>query len=937
MAKRVKKSVTTNEKRNTGHVLWQTMKILFVPFVVRFSFLSLLLSISVMAITGAVYLDIEGTNGNTFASGTLDFTLTSPAPNFATDSAGMKPGTIVTRDVTVENTGTLPLLYRGQYQYTSGDTELCDALTLKITKGSTTLYTGFLSSFLDFTTQQSLTPGSSDSLVFTVTLPLSTPASMSGKTCAFSLPFVGWQTDTTEALAGFKDSETLDGNILGTADFEAPPTPIIYQNKDDAILNSSNLKDCWSIVSDPQNLHNPVTYEYERYSDSGFTTQVETQSLTELTNTEVCGLHSQAIVKHRESAPEGNVYYRIRAVDSVGNASTWATAHYLIDNTAPSTAISVSNSPARTISEAVLNSGFESVDGNGKPTDWTIEGDVHVVGAEHGVTPFEGSRMAKIGRSTDPGQDYTLNFISQPIPNSAKNISFWFNFLSYDYVGYDEPGFAVFINDKMVYQMWARDIAGAGNPNSSGWRQFLYDISSIPQGEQPILTIVFHAGNTGDPTYQSWVYVDQVSTSDVVVNNHATFTLTPSDNLTTPTPWYQIGTNGTSVQGNSFQLSSRPLGDVIHYWSVDQAGNEETPHKSLHVIYDNDRPDPIHDLSAIDWGDGEISLNFTAVDPHDTVTGSTTATAYDIRYATSPITNDTEFNAATATDSASPRPSGEHERIFIKGLEKDVQYWFAVKAKDAAPNTSLLENGSTATNGPTVVLNEFMADPTGADNAPMPGGEWVELYNNAGYDIDVANWKLYDSDNSHELSITPANTNTGATIVPSLGFLVVYRNGSGTFSLNNTTDTLRLYNKSIATGGRLIDSYTYASVTTNKTSARIPDGTGAWVDPKGTPGQKNTTEQGSYTIGQHEPDEEPVPTPTQSSTPTPTPTSAGGPTPTSNESTPSGKILGADTTVTPTPSPVSTPIPTTTPTPTGEPTPNETPSTTPTPVPTGTT
>jgi len=883
------------------------------PLLVRVSLLVLLISISFMTVTEALFVDVEGINGNTFATGTLDFTLTSPHSNFIDEPGGMKPGTTVTREVTVTNTGTLTLLYRGQYLYTSGDTTLCDALTLKVEKGTTTLYSGFLSNFLDFTTPMTLTTGSTDTLTFSVTLPANTPPSLSGKTCSFTVPFVGWQTDTTEVKAGFKDSEILEGNILGTADFEPPLSPTIYQYKNDIAKNSSDLKYCWEIVSDPQNLHNPVTYEFERYSDSGYTTLVESQTLTESANKETCGTFGDAIVKHAEGQAEGHVYWRMRAVDTQGNASSWTSAHFIIDNTAPTTAISVSNSWARTITEEVNNSSFEFVNPDMTPTDWDTEGDVEVVESDHGVTPHDGSHMVKIGRDVDPGQDITMNSISQPIPNNAKNISFWYNFLTYDYFGYDEPGFVVFINDKMVYQMWARDIATGANPDKTGWKQFLYDISSIPQGEQSMLTIVFHAGNTDDPTYQSWVYVDQVSTADVVINNNVTFTLTPSDNLTTPTPWYKIGDSGTNTKGSSFQLSSRPNGDILSYWSIDEASNEETPHKTLRVLYDDDAPDPIRDLTAIDWTGGEFSLNFTAVDPNDTVAGNTTATSYDVRYSTAPITNDTEFDAATAIESTSPRPAGETERISIKGLMPDIQYWFAVKAKDAAPNVPDLISGSTTTNGPTVVLNEILPDPEGDDAAPMTDGEWVELYNNAEYDIDVANWMLYDSNDTHELYITPANTDSGTTIVPAHGWLVVYRNGDGDFELNNNGDTVRLFHQAIGSGGLLIDSYTYpgTQVTKGESFARVPDGTGSWIDPVATPGKKNVKEQGAIPIGTHEPDEIPVTEDRKQKTePTPTPTLISQSSQFSQESqsssaSPSGQILGIETTIPPTPTPSS--------------------------------
>jgi len=152
-----------------------------------------------------------------------------------------------------------------------------------------------------------------------------------------------------------------------------------------------------------------------------------------------------------------------------------------------------------------------------------------------------------------------------------------------------------------------------------------------------------------------------------------------------------------------------------------------------------------------------------------------------------------------------------------------------------------------------IVVNEFVPNPTGFDDASMPGGEWVELYNNGVSDVDVNGWILYDNNDTHELFVSTANSDSnsntadsGETIVPAGGFLVVYRNADSNFELNNTGgDSVRLYTNTISGGGVLIDSYTYTldPVPNNKSFARIPDGTGNFVDPIPTPGYANQLSQ----------------------------------------------------------------------------------------------
>lgn len=151
------------------------------------------------------------------------------------------------------------------------------------------------------------------------------------------------------------------------------------------------------------------------------------------------------------------------------------------------------------------------------------------------------------------------------------------------------------------------------------------------------------------------------------------------------------------------------------------------------------------------------------------------------------------------------------------------------------------KDGCSATGTREVVLNEILPDPAGSDNAPKPDGEWVELFNLTDRPISLEGWALYDSVDTHELLITSLNTDTGTTTIDALSHLVVYRDGDGDFSLNNTGDSVRLYTKKISLNGKLIDSFSYAQGKgEGNTFARVPDGTGGWVDPCPTPGDENS-------------------------------------------------------------------------------------------------
>lgn len=143
-----------------------------------------------------------------------------------------------------------------------------------------------------------------------------------------------------------------------------------------------------------------------------------------------------------------------------------------------------------------------------------------------------------------------------------------------------------------------------------------------------------------------------------------------------------------------------------------------------------------------------------------------------------------------------------------------------------------------------VLINEFMPNPTlgKVGTAGLPhDGEWVEIFNPTVAAVDLAGYVLYDAVNTHALPITTANTNTGGTTIPSLGYLVVYRDGDADFDLAASGgDTARLFTAAIGSGGVLVDSHTYVrDAPTNKSFARVPDGASNWVDPDATPGESN--------------------------------------------------------------------------------------------------
>ena len=74
-----------------------------------------------------------------------------------------------------------------------------------------------------------------------------------------------------------------------------------------------------------------------------------------------------------------------------------------------------------------------------------------------------------------------------------------------------------------------------------------------------------------------------------------------------------------------------------------------------------------------------------------------TATAYDLRYSTSAITDESWKDAVPVSGIPTPLPAGSTQTITVSGLNPGTMYYFALKAMDEAALFSPLSNVATAT------------------------------------------------------------------------------------------------------------------------------------------------------------------------------------------------------------------------------------------------
>jgi phosphodiesterase/alkaline phosphatase D-like protein len=134
--------------------------------------------------------------------------------------------------------------------------------------------------------------------------------------------------------------------------------------------------------------------------------------------------------------------------------------------------------------------------------------------------------------------------------------------------------------------------------------------------------------------------------------------------------------------------------DDIPNWSI--LSNVVT--RATSAVPDTLRPAPLA-IAASSATDSTITLAWTAVGD-DSLTG--TATSYDIRYSTSPITA-ANFAAATAVAGApAPAVAGTAQTVMVRGLGRQTSYWFAAKAVDEAAHSSGISNVPSASTTDTL-------------------------------------------------------------------------------------------------------------------------------------------------------------------------------------------------------------------------------------------
>ncbi len=185
-------------------------------------------------------------------------------------------------------------------------------------------------------------------------------------------------------------------------------------------------------------------------------------------------------------------------------------------------------------------------------------------------------------------------------------------------------------------------------------------------------------------------------------------------------------------------------------------------------------------------------------------------------------------------------PAGTLVRFYIEAVANN-----AVKSKTFDPagtehHLMFFSVQNETTSNPTVVINEFMASNDGIIKDEFDEAEdWIELFNLTNEDIDMSGYSITDKSDNPLKYVFPEGTKIKAN-----DYLIVWADEDGTqgplhtnFKLSAGGELIYLFDKNQV----LIDSVTFGQQTTDKSAARIPNGTGNWVIGDHTFSKNNET------------------------------------------------------------------------------------------------
>ncbi|MFD2533239.1 lamin tail domain-containing protein [Gracilimonas halophila] len=322
-----------------------------------------------------------------------------------------------------------------------------------------------------------------------------------------------------------------------------------------------------------------------------------------------------------------------------------------------------------------------------------------------------------------------------------------------------------------------------------------------------------------------------------------------------------ISETGSTPIGESLQLTGAGYGYDDFTWS---GPSEDSPG----LVNSSQSLTPAVEFSSagatVNEADGTIDITVKIVIPDGNAVdvdvvfqqGPSTAQATDFTTSTTQTVSfgSGAVNGATQTATFTLNSDSDYEGIEeAKFILTNISTSGSATISGQTEYTLTIEDDDT----PTVVINEFLADPGGIDidgsgTYQFDDDEFIELYNNESVSVNISNWTLSDGAIRHAFP--------EGTVLKAKSAIVVFGSpdqysglfggsivqGTTSLGLANGGDTIILADNESNT----VDSHTYTSgIPSGKSMVRDPEGTGTFKDHDAVTGHVGDYSPGLKTNG----------------------------------------------------------------------------------------
>ncbi len=269
-------------------------------------------------------------------------------------------------------------------------------------------------------------------------------------------------------------------------------------------------------------------------------------------------------------------------------------------------------------------------------------------------------------------------------------------------------------------------------PNASGWSAPVTVTTPVDQPPTAITDLRLGTVSTANTVSVQWTV--PIDDSGPLAGYLVRYSASTPFNFDTATPYtpHLPQSSGTTaslvidglVPGTTYHVAVKAMDAVGQLGAVSNILDASTAAPSA----DTTAPAPITDLAVFPGATTSASflLTWTATGDDGSVG---TAVAYDVRYATFPLTTGS-FSQGTVVASAAPGPSGHAQQLIVGGLTSNTNYYFAIQAIDDGGNRSGLSNvtaGHTALRLGYTLVSVPRIPGVGSDTADVVFGDDVGI------------------------------------------------------------------------------------------------------------------------------------------------------------------------------------------------------------------